>query len=146
MSRSNDTNDYCDPAKKKDWDDDQRSQQNDAPEGTWYNHFVTLHGWGVNDGTKYWVVENSWGMIYENDPKVGNNGAGIAYKPFFYRVNEEKNKETIRDKNHFVLIADGVAGQSGLEMTTREVYRPVLAKEEMNGKNKVDPQGNVFRK
>ncbi len=129
MSRPSDSNDYCDPARKKAWDKEQRAQQKkNAPEDTWYNHFVTLHGWGVKDNVDYWIVENSWGRIYVNDPKVDNNGAGREYKPFFYR-----NWKAIHDdKNHFVLIANSVAGKGGLEMTTRNVYYPVLAMEDFS--------------
>ncbi len=147
-SKEGDKNDYCDPTKTPASDTAQLNQQkSDAPDDTWYNHFVTLHGWGVKNGVKYWVVETSWGRIYDNDPEVDNNGAGKAYKPFFYRFDEKGEKRTIHDKkNHFVLIADRVAGKGGLEMTTRDVYYPFLTNETMNGNPKNDPQDEVVLK
>jgi hypothetical protein len=78
---------------------------------TWYNHFVTVHGWGLTaDRTPYWVIENSWGNIYENDPSLGNNGAGTNYN------------ETVTQLSVFTTIADEVAGRGGLEMTSRQTF------------------------
>jgi hypothetical protein len=121
MFQEADAEDYCDPARKSSWDDAQRQQQvQGTPDGmgredwedTWYNHFVTLHGYGsTSDGVKYWVVENSWGAIYANDATLNNNGAGKNYRM--------KNNAPL---NHFVLIADGIAGRGGLEMTSRTVF------------------------
>jgi hypothetical protein len=104
-----DPDDFCDPGKSDRWDQAQRDQQV-MPAGvsredysdTWYNHFITLHGWGQSpEGIKYWTVENSWGAIYEINPSFGNK------------------KETWTT---FTSVADAVAGLGGLEITSREVY------------------------
>ncbi len=123
MYKAGDTEDMCDPRRSAQWDKAQRDQQAvDIPAGmssrdefmdTWYNHFVTLHGWGVKktsegDAVPYWVVENSWGEIYSNDPTLHNNGAGPNF-------GEGR-------KNSFVLIADAVAGRGGLEFINRKLF------------------------
>jgi hypothetical protein len=118
MYRAGDPEDYCDPRSAQRWDQEQRDQQampqavaRDAWVDTWYNHFVTLHGWGrTREGVPYWVVENSWGRIYANDPALGNNGAGPRYGA---------GKTGL---NSFLLVADRVAGAGGLEVTSREVF------------------------
>jgi hypothetical protein len=137
QSKAGDSNDYCDPARKDDlWDQEQRDQQSsDAGEDTWYNHFVTLHGWGVKkslsgENVPYWVVENSWGRIYENDnsPQIVNNGAGKRYVSSD-KHNPQKNDSVVTDersKNHFLLVADKVAGEGGLEMTNRAVFYAIV--------------------
>ncbi len=131
QSKDGDSNDYCDPAKKlRHWDQEQHDQQKpDASEDSWYNHFVALHGWGVKttptgEAIRYWIVENSWGRIYENDnsPDVVNNGAGKDY------VSSSKVISQV-GKNHFVLVADRVAGKGGLEMTNREVFYAITPRE-----------------
>lgn len=98
-------------------------------EETWYNHFITVHGWGVKksgdggEGIPYWVVENSWGRIYDNDAAMSNNGSGGWYVFSEGDVPmEDQTVESLRKKNHFVLIADRVAGRGGLEFTSREVF------------------------
>jgi hypothetical protein len=133
-AKADDANDYCDPARRGQWDAGQQAQQA-QPAGadreswadTWYNHFVTLHGWGVKrgegggQGVRYFVVENSWGRIYANDPSAGNNGAGTNYREnHFYGAASDLQR--LVGKNHFVLIAEDAAGAGGLEITTREVY------------------------
>jgi hypothetical protein len=133
-AKADDANDYCDPARRGQWDAGQQAQQA-QPAGadreswadTWYNHFVTLHGWGVKRGegggqdVRYFVVENSWGRIYANDPSAGNNGAGANYRGN-HNYGAIPELQRLVGKNHFVLIAEDAAGAGGLEITTREVY------------------------
>jgi hypothetical protein len=116
LFKTGDPDDFCDPRKSARWDKAQRDQQKMQPEGmsrddfmeTWYNHFVVLHGWGKNaGGVEYWVVENSWGHMYENDPSLANNGIGENY---------------VSGRNAFLLIANRVAGAGGLEITSREIF------------------------
>jgi hypothetical protein len=131
QSKPSDRNNYCDPARSGAWDEAQKAEQGNADQDTWYNHFVTLHGWGVKTTSEgdvpYWVVENSWGRIYENDasPQVVNNGAGKEYwigqpDTIKYKVLNHYRK------NQFVLVADRVAGKGGLEMTSRAVFYAIL--------------------
>jgi hypothetical protein len=139
-----DVNDYCDPARAEKWDAEQRAQQV-RPAGmdreswvdTWYNHFVTVHGWGVkrgqgeNSGVRYFVVENSWGRIYENDASAGNNGAGSFYRVNHFYGNGD-GKDHLIGKNHFLLIAEDAAGEGGLEITSREVYMATFSPPKKN--------------
>lgn len=64
------------------------------------NHAIVLVGYGVDDGTKYWTVQNSWGTswgengfirikrhdtVEEDDAFCGTDskpGDGIACKPY----------------------------------------------------------------
>jgi hypothetical protein len=136
LSKQGDNDDYCDPSRSASWDKVQRDEQTNRNEDVWYNHFVTLHGWGVKNSVPYWVVENSWGRIYENDAsdEIVNNGAGGNYV-------SSSRIESQRGKNHFLLVADRVAGKGGLEMTNREVYYPIF-KERDNGES----ENNDLRK
>lgn len=61
-----------------------------GPCGTKLDHSVTVVGYGVeNDGTKYWLVKNSWGenwgekgyMKIQRDVKSKHGLCGIAMEP-----------------------------------------------------------------
>jgi hypothetical protein len=129
-SRPSDANDYCDPARRAQWDSEQSEQQGSAADkDDWYNHFVTIHGWGVAKGndrgiaaTPYWVVENSWGRIYENRASLGNNGAGKRYNVQNNLYTDRPDQVELMKRNHFLLVAHRVAGSGGLEIISRETY------------------------
>jgi hypothetical protein len=78
---------------------------------TWYNHFVVLHGWGklANSGDDFWVIENSWGPIYQY-PSAGVASAFLGSTRAFLPEN---------NKSNFLIILDRDAGKDRLEMTTR---------------------------
>jgi hypothetical protein len=137
LFRPKDPNDYCSPENRAKWDAAQLEQQTTLDDTTWYNHFVTVHGWGVKkfagpggENVPYWVVENSWGRIYDNDASLGNNGAGKRYDPLTHLSGSKKKsdakKKGLVNKNHFLLIAQRVAGAGHLELTSREVYAALL--------------------
>lgn len=59
------------------------------------NHSVMIVGWGVDKGTKYWIVRNSygkeWGMGGDFLVKKGNNEFGIeteqiAFEPHWCKA------------------------------------------------------------
>lgn len=55
--------------------------------GNRIDHFVFVYGWGVDNGTKYWKVKNSWGSAWgENGHfkiEKGKNFLGIESQCFW---------------------------------------------------------------
>lgn len=77
--------------------------------GTELNHGVTLVGYGsTSDGTKYWLVRNSWGIEWgekgyirmERDIKEGGGKCGIAMEASYpiKLHNDNKKRQPSKDE------------------------------------------------
>jgi cathepsin B len=69
-------------------------------------HAIRVLGWGVEDGTPYWLVANSWNTDWGDNGEHSDEQTDLSFKYFLYVV----FFKILRGKNECGIESEIVAG------------------------------------